>query len=352
MPYPISRARRGMISPYRRGAMQYARIAGQVAGALYRNRGQLSRAAKFAAKRLSRKKARQPPRRKASTRKNTKKNQEQDKRLNKLSKQVDQATGHLTFRKLQVMQVLTQATKQKMRAVIPYTVSDLESVLAQCKYFNPATPGTLTTGSQASGTYSRTSLFDSVTMAMNIRNNYQSDISLKLYLCTNKEDTAKSVETAITDSVADNYYGAVTGSDDAGCFISDLALVHDLYKVKQVMSKRLKSGQEVTYSHSVGPFSYDSATVDSHNLAYQKAYKSFQVLVVIRGCLAHDPIVANQVGSIEGGVDVRYDTIFKVSYNAGINIKYCFVDNLTTGSSNGFVQSQKPIVDNQPYSIP
>lgn len=352
MVYSLSRRSRG--GPLVRGgrdAYRYARVAGQVAASLYRNRGRIQRAAKFAAKRMSRKR-KAPSRRKATPRRNTQKNKQQDKRLAKLSKQLEQSTGHMTYRKLDVLQALFLTNKQKVAALSPSSISILETVLGQCKYFDPSTPGTLITASQVAGSYSRTSHFDSVTCNVQMRNNYQSDILLKLYLCTNRDDTNTAAGTAWTNAIADNAYGSVNSTDDLGQYPSDYPLLTDLYNVKKVLTKTLKAGQTCSYFHSTGPFDYDSATADSHALAYQRQYKSFQFLVVIRGALAHDTTIANQVGTIDGGCDIKYDTVFKVSYSTGgPSLKYIYVSDGTVNPSNQFVQTHQPVADNQGYSI-
>lgn len=352
MVYQVGFRRPFLLRNIRSGA-NYARIAGKVAAAAYRNRGRIQRAAKFAAKRMSRKKATPTYRRKSSTRRNANKNKEQDKRISKLSKQVDQATGHLTYRTIAGTQSLAAANKQQVEYFGPNTTTILETVLGQCKYFDPSNPGTLLTASQASGTYSRISQFDSVSAKLTIRNNYQSTASVKVYLFVNKDDTSKGSTSAWSDSITNgDVAGSVDSIDDIGAYPTDLALLTDLYKVTKIKDVVLQPGQVARVSHTSKGFSYDSATVDSHALGYQRQYQSFQMCVVHHGLPAHDSVVADQCGLPATGMDIRSDYVYKVTYNAGINLRYAYVDSAgLSNATNGFVESQKPVSDNQAFSI-
>lgn len=258
--------------------------------------------------------------------------------------------GQLTQRNLYSARLLCINNAQNiLTASNPLTATGIENVLANMKFFDPANPSVLVTGSGAVGTYQRNVLLKTVSSKMLLRNNYQTDVDVKVYLAKVKDDTNLTVTTAWTNSVTDG--SNLTAATQLGQYPTDYNQVKDLYSLSVLCKASLSPGQSITCSHSEKDIEYDSATVDSHNLEYQREYKSFQFLVVITGALGHDTSI-NQQAHLQAGVDIEVKDTFVVKYNAGVNISYTHVvNNMDTAFTNAGVQSHQPIPDNIGYSI-
>lgn len=271
--------------------------------------------------------------------------------LHKLKQMDDNTTGTMTFRKLASGDVISAVNHNKVQ-VKGIIDNDLyEEALAQCKFFDPATPGTLVTGSAATGTFARNSLIQSVTNKLFFRNNYQVSCDITVYLCTVKDDTDILPNVLWTSGIADQGYGnLLTSNSDLGQYPTDYDLVKDIWNLKIAFKGTLEPGQTTTVSNTIKDIEYSSSTVDAHNLSYQREYKSQCYMIVVRGALAHDTI-ASETTFTQGGVDYFSQITMKVKYNAGIDLSYIYVQADNDPSfTNGAVCSNNPVVDNQNYS--
>ena len=229
-------------------------------------------------------------------------------------------------------------------------ISQLETVLANLQYFNPAVPGTLTTADLSAGTYSKNIDFKSISTKIDVRNNYQTALDYTIYLCKVRDDTSTSPFTAYTSGLSDG--GNLSSVTDLGQYPTDYNLVTDLWHLKVAKKGRLQPGQEVTCSHSEVNIEYDPSTADTQSLNYQKEYKAYMFMVVIKGVLGHDTAVANEVTTLSCGVDIGSTITYVIQYNAGANIKRIHVGNsMDNAFTNGGVASNKPASDNQGYSV-
>lgn len=261
----------------------------------------------------------------------------------------DSSTGTLTYRNIHAGRLLSGVNQQGVTSINCCDTASYELVLSYLKFFDPANPGTLVTADGSSGTYQRNMYFPSVTMKTLFRNNYQTDVNLKVYLCEVRDDTDGTPTTMWSAGIANGTN--LTNISELGQYPSDYDVLTDVYKLKVVLNKSLSPGESATISHSVKNIEYDPATKDTHSLSYQKEYKSFFFLPVVSGTLSHDT-VQNEQGICAAGVDYRVDYTYIAKYSAGINIKYTHVD--LTGLdafTNGAVQSHQPIPDNTGYSI-
>lgn len=269
-------------------------------------------------------------------------------KITRLKKLDDATTGTLTYRRALTYRQVSSVNVQAAANYMTGNLTLIEAVLAQTKYFNPAIPGTLTTGSSVSGTYQRNLMLDYVGMGLKIRNNYQSPCELAIYLCKVRDDTNSSPLTAWQNSVADG--SNITDETDLNQFPTDYNLVKDLWNLSLHRQLRLEAGESIKISHSESNISYDPATADSHNLSYQKEYKAFGFLIINKGVIAHDSS-ADQQGLMQSGIDVeRLDTI-KVKYAAGINITYTYIDNTYDTFTNTPQISNKAASAQQNYSL-
>jgi len=261
-----------------------------------------------------------------------------------------QSLGQMTARNIYSQRVLASANQQQIATISnPLSTTTIENALGNLKFFDPANPGTLVTASMAVGSYQRNVLFKSVTSKLLVRNNYQTDVNVKVYLAQIKDDTNFDISSAWVNAVADG--SNMVGTTELGQYPSDYNQVNDLYKVSMLSKASLSPGQSMTCSHTVKDIEYDSSTVDSHGLIYQREYKSFQFLLVITGQLGHDT-VSDQQTHLEAGVDCQVLDTYVVKYDAGINITYTHVNNyMDSAFTNLGVQSHQPTPDNIAFSI-
>lgn len=232
----------------------------------------------------------------------------------------------------------------------PLSVAVIEAQLANLKFFNPATPGTLTSASGVSGTYQRNMLFKSVSSKLCLRNNYQSDADVSLYLCACKDDTDLSAYTAWQNGITKG--SNLSATSQIGQYPSDYNVFNDLYKIVKTHKMVLTPGQYFTTSNTVDNVEYDSSTVDAHNLTHQTEYKNFQWLIIVKGVISHDTSVATEQTLAQAGVDWQMSNTYVIEYNAGTNITFTIVSNtMDAAFTNGGVQSHQPVPDNISYSV-
>lgn len=270
------------------------------------------------------------------------------KAIRKLQKQTDASTGTMVFRQHNASAIISSANLTNQGLYGCLSTASIESALSNLKYYDPSTPGTLITASASSGTYQRNFLIEQAYMSLDIRNNYQSDVRVLVYLCKVKDDTDQTALQAWTAGIADG--GNATAITQPNQYPTDYNLVKDLYSLKRLKDVQLRAGQHCSVSHCERNIEYDSSTVDTHNLSYQKEYKAFQFLVVVQGVIAHDGSLS-QYGLIGAGVDIENKLRYKVVYNAGVNIDYIHLDNNLQTFTNGAVQSNKPANTNQGWSL-
>lgn len=268
-------------------------------------------------------------------------------KIRKLKQMDDATTGTLTYRKVDVASHTSNVNEQVAFNYSVNATTGIETALSYLKYYNPSVPATLTTAAGTAGSYQRNILIDYSSITMTIRNNYQVPCEIDAYLCTTKEDTSQSPVSSWNSATPDG--SNLTDSTNLNHFPSDYNLFNDLWKTKKMESRLLQSGQQMTLSHNADSYEYDSATVDTHALTFQKEYKCAFIMIVLKGVLGHDTILDQQC-VMPAGVDIEVKRVYKVKYSAGINISYSQVDNTYDAISNSSVVSNKPVSDNQSYS--
>ncbi|AXH76770.1 MAG: putative capsid protein [Cressdnaviricota sp.] len=286
-------------------------------------------------------------------RKKYKRRTKQGKKMNKIKNAIhtlrqesDASLGTMTARYQGGQQILCAQNRQGVANSNPVTVSTLESVLGNLKWFDPSNPGTLITGSGVAGTYQRNILFKSITQSLLVRNNYQSDCNIRIYWCSCKDDTDQSPEVTWASGGPDG--SNLSGTDELLQYPTDYNLFNDLWSSKVVLNTTLSPGQSATVSNTEKDIEYDPSTVDTHNLDFQKEYKSGSFLVVIRGTASHSS-TGSSVGFSQAGVDIILKNRFVVKYNAGTNISFLYASNNTAAMTSP-VQSHQPTADNIAYS--
>lgn len=290
-----------------------------------------------------------PVKKKPSSRKKIKSEVKKIKKtIVKMKRHDDATTGTCRYR---LMASYRQLSSNNAQSEATYSASDstaLQNSLASLKFFDASNPGTLLTANGGTGTYQRNYLFDSVTSKLIVRNNYQSDCKVKIYLCKVKDDTNQTPSACWAAGIADG--GNASGVTQLNQFPTDYEVVKDLWNLKVVANKQLSPGDTCSVSHTEKDIEFDPATYDTHALEYQREYRSFQWLVVCEGVLAHDTTL-DQQGIQQTGVDVMLHRSYCIKYNAGVNIKYIQLSEVIDTPTNGFVQSHQPIPDNIAYSV-
>lgn len=271
------------------------------------------------------------------------------KAIKSLKQDVNTALGTITYRNVKSGSSLSVANKRDTKEFADVNVtSTLESITSVLEFFDPSNPAVLITASQSAGTYQRNVMFKSISSKIHLRNNYKTDARLKVYLCHCKDDTDKSPLTCWNSGVPDA--SDMTDSTDLLSYPSDQNLFNDLWRSKLVINTTLSPGQSITANNTEKDVEIDAAVIDSHNLSYQKEYKSFVWLILTEGTICHDTVASEQ-GIGPAGVDYIVHNTYKMSYNAGINLTKVVASNQLDNFTTSAVQSHQPVAANQPFGI-
>lgn len=257
--------------------------------------------------------------------------------------------GLHTHRRRRASRLLSAVNEQAVDNYALNSVTILEEVIAQLRYYNPSAPSALVTADGATGTYQKEFLFTQSYAELTCANNYQIPTKVRIYWCAPKEDTSINPATAWSSGLTD--VSAALATTDPLVYPTDAPLFNDLWKIERVDKGLIKPGDVMISRYSCkGKFSYDPSVVDSHNLSYQRKYKGVVVLLVVEGVVGHDP-TANQVGILQSGIDTIFNTVHRVKYSAGADIKFVYTDDTSDSFTNTPVVSSMPIADNISYSV-
>lgn len=289
--------------------------------------------------------------RKTYVKKKTSKIRTLAKEVKNLQRKSKIGRGVMTYRELGATTARASGNSQAVLEWSPVTTSKCELILAQCKFFNPAFPSALITASEVAGTYQRDSHFSKIFMTATVRNSYQTGLTLKVYLCTCKDDTSISPASAWQQGMPD-FSNLSPDLALLGTYPTDSSLAKDLWNWKVVKTTHLLPGASVTVSHTCKPFGFDASTSDSHALIYQNEWAKSPVFVfVIQGDVGHDTAISSEQTVLPCGIDVQQKVTYVVDYNAGIDLKFVHVQNeMDTSFTTLGVEGMK-VTDNQSYSV-
>ena len=272
------------------------------------------------------------------------------KQVQTLKLSEDATLGRMTYRKNNAYRLLAGDNAQSVSTPYFMRTTDFETVLSNLKYYDPANPATLVTADGTTGTYQKDFLFKSVHSRLNIRNSYGTDAHVIVYECIPRVDTNVTPGAAWTDGVA-NDPGNITSSSIYNTYPSDFDTFKDFWRSSKIFDSILTPGETGTCSSSSVDIKYDPSFADTHNLVYQKGLKTKSYLIILKGVLAHDSAL-DQQGISACGIDIEQRDVYVVEYDAGVNLSYVMIDNTGLATpTNGFVQGQKPVNDNQAYSV-
>lgn len=258
-----------------------------------------------------------------------------ERRVKEVASKINNDNGTLTHKIRNVDRVISSSINEA--AYVSSTGSSAafinSTVLPELRYYNYAAPtGTYVQADFAAGTGQKEVRMTIYTKLV-ARNNYVVPCELDIYLCTPKEDTSLTVATAITNGFTD------IGNPSA---VSNLLYptespgFNQLWAIKKHKKCMLAPGAQ--YSMNSGNmfswFNVDPTEFDAHSLTYQKHWGSHQYLTRVGGVLTHD-ISADQQGFDKAGVDICIDSIHKVIYPAGANLKWTVVTDNSASFSTG-----------------
>lgn len=282
---------------------------------------------------------------KAPRKKTSLKKQIKDLRQSMLS---DQATH--THRRRDVLKVGCSVNQVSNSLTDSTATGTLEAAMANLRYYNPSAPATLVTADASTGTYTRQIHFKSIYEKLTIRNNYQIPAKVTVWSCVPRADTNTSPATFYSDAVSDQTISLAITSPLL--FPTDMKLVRDNWNLKTVFKGILEPGKQRVVKHQTKPFDYDPSNVDTHALAYQKKYGAHIFYIRVEGCIAHDSVNTGEYSTGQASIDTILDRKFVMTYDAGVNLDDFSEDNNATASfTNGGVVSNKPVSDNQSYSV-
>lgn len=278
------------------------------------------------------------------------------KSLRQLKHLADASLGTLRYRKWTNFHCKSEEMAQGVKLIDTCDATALEAIMANMLFFNPAAPATLVSADLTTGVYSKDVLIKYLTSTLEIRNNYQVESRIKVYLLEARGSTSSSATVAWDNGISDNPYdtsGSPTfvSRTQMTQYPTDYPIFNTLYKSKVLKDLVLQPGQSTKVKHTVKNIKYDTALLDKETEIYKKAYKSFSFLVVTQGTVSHDSSITGEVGIGESDVDIKQNMTAIVEYDAGINIDYVHLDNDTINSfSIGAVQSNRPESNNQGYA--
>lgn len=270
--------------------------------------------------------------------------------IQELKRLAESDMGTLIVRSRQVDALLASVNQSASTTAILWSSAEIETALAQCRYYNPSTPSALTTADGATGSYQKEFLFNKCFGKVVCVNNYQVPCVVDIYVCKSKADTSLSPNTAFNNGITD-ITNALTGSTNSQLYPTDSPQFNDLWTIESHVEKQLQPGQMCSASTGKIPsFQYDPSLVDSHTMIYQKKFHARVCLIRVRGVVGHDN-TADEQGFLQAGIDISYHHMFEIRYSAGADIKFIHVIDGASTFTNGGVVSSKPVSDNIGYSL-
>lgn len=238
------------------------------------------------------------------------------------------------------------ANTKESNTITGLNTSLIETSLANLRYWNESTGGY--TDASPTGTASAELRISKVFSKCVVRNNYQTPCMVEFYLCVPKEDTSIAPATAFTNGLTDQDNPSSTSPL---MYLTDSDQFNRLWKIQNSVRKELAPGQECKLSYSHGPFMYDPSYTDSHPFDYQRKFAAHVYVIRCMGVIGHDTTLT-EYGFLPAGVDIYRDLTVKVEYdNGGPSLNdFVVLDNSDT-FTNGGVVSNRPVVDNQSYSV-
>lgn len=269
-------------------------------------------------------------------------------RLAKLEKKVSETLSFMTYRLIGSGQVVAAANAAAFSSLTYNDSSSIEAILAQLKYYDPSTPGTLVVASGATGTYDRKFKVKTKS-ALVLRNNCQIPIEVRVYTMRCVSDTSISATTNWDNCLTDSCNLA---KENLCVYPSDAVGADRLWKMENCKIFKILPGKSRNWSIFLKEASYDPAVYDSTGLSYSHRWNTTQAVIRVRGVVAHDNTTTSTVAVAPAAVDFTEVKSYEVKYNSGgPKLVYTFGVNYLTTMAAGAVVSEAPIADNIAYSL-
>lgn len=244
-----------------------------------------------------------------------------------------------------------QACNQKQQGYGVYVANSaslIEAALGRLYYWD-ITTNAYVNKSGVTGTDDKYFLFKSCCGKILIRNNYQLPCKVTVYRCAAKHAGTTNPAAAWGDGTTDNPSGAISVTN-ALSYPTDSEYFRQFWKIDARKRVELQPGQEISDSFMTKSFRYYPGVYDESGDTYDPKYRSMVYLVIVEGVLGHDT-VADQRSTLQGAIDVIYDTKYVIEYQGNQSFtNYSCIDNSVAPTTSG-VASNMPIADNQTYSV-
>lgn len=268
------------------------------------------------------------------------------KKLRKIQRHVNNEQATHTHRRLDISQLIAPAYVVTYGDYDKGNLTSLHLACAALRYYNPGT-NALVTNDAGAGTYNNEVLI-TVSRKLVIRNNYQVPANIQVYSQTPKVDTSIAPYQACVNGLADQGGVAITSPL---VYYSDSEENKAYWYSKKLKDMIIQPGQQVMVSHQTKEFPFDFSNADTHALQYQKKLGAHVFTVRLQGVFGHDSVAAAEVATLSAGLDIAQYVTYKIVYDAGKSLSDFSISNNQSTFTNGGLVSNKPVSDNQAYSV-
>jgi hypothetical protein len=227
--------------------------------------------------------------------------------------------------------------------------SDYEDVIDSLKFYNPATPSTLTSTNVNLGGNNQTILFPQIVSTIRLHNNYQVPVNVTVYLVEVTGDTSHNPLTCIQNGLVN-----VGNPPNTSTLIypTDSPMFRQLWKIVKCKKVIIQPGDMFTMSSCVKNLRYTPQKHDDHSSAFQRKERTRYWLFRMLGKLGHDTVLdSDQQTDLQAAVDYEHIRKYVVKYDGGSKMTEIEVDdNAVASFTNGGVVSSITGVDNVPYA--
>lgn len=260
--------------------------------------------------------------------------------------------AHHTFRRIDNHILNSGAVGAKNYSQIDMNnLTQLQASLANLRYYNPGTPGTLVNADGTTGTYSKQYFFNSISGKITMRNNTTAEGNVVVYVVVPRHSTSNSAQQAFAAGFNDQAANATYAVNHVCAFPTDSEQFNKHWRIVKIKKRHLKIGERFTVTHHINKFKYNDAHADDENDSYQPKYKSFAFLVGIYGDLMHGGTAPHDANFQRFAVDCITECTYKITYDGGARLSDFSVSDLRTATAGAGKQAMKPDVGYRDYAL-
>lgn len=250
-------------------------------------------------------------------------------KIQKITRRVNAGLANHTRRVRSFGDLSTSDGGQNIYQLDVSTKTLLEGAVANFRFFNPSTPGTLTTADMSTGSYHQNIVVESQFAKVTMRANYGIPLNISCYYCIPRKDTGITPQTAWQNGLNDQTLGPALATHILSS-PTDSVQFNNLWRIAKSKKFTLQAGKSRSVSISHDRFTFDPSLFDNHQLAYQRKYGGLVLMIVVSGVVCHDGTGgSDKQGNGNAQVDVQYDTKWKFEYDAGTDLNdysYAYTD--------------------------